>query len=387
MSTKFAHRLGVNLLFNAVVPPIDQQPNVGNEIPYAGGATQFKGLDQSPAQSTWRLYKHPATRWARSLGGGGGHVRIRLETTHTEQRFGGEFFGVNLGYGPWGVGSDAARIASRNPNTFAPYEDRPQWPQNKLYIPCSEVKCISGWYAEYEFGENSEVIFTGRRASIQGCTVSTAGAFTVTYQSNVLFGPNWVPEDDGYVKYRDVSDDEFQSSDMWYKEIGSDITAASITGNDVFPLQPVGLYAYCRDAEIDTSYTYNFTKNHPRKDAHNPEKGTGSPYNFDKQTCAGRVVMELSIPCPEDLCWIEGAVYNVTISYENFTCKIGNSRASSYYNDYDYTSTGTGSETFSYTIPSNATSGDVEIGTFSWNLSPNQARKVTDVKLTSLTNA
>lgn len=380
----FSHRLNANLLFNPAVP---SSGNVITADKFGINAVfKMQGGFQKQDEPSWYLHNFKASRAVRSLSGGA-KVHANLEMDYTIQRSGGLFWGV--GAQPLGSPTESIQAYCWRCRSYVELDGvfEIKWNPSQDNIPCGEVEFYTSWWTVGLYDNDGKYVEEYREARKLTVTINNDGEPEYN-NSDILQKPKgWTPEQDGFERINgdgpSGSEGDYQQDNSTYwKETGQDITASMIDVGEVADDGEFG--GLVRDAQADPQFSFD---NQGPKNAWNPERGSGSPFNIDKRTATGKIVMDIFNPCPNDTCGLAGKTYNFTVTYEDYTCRAGEQRTSNVYEDYEYQSSGSGQETFSYTIASGQESGLVEVGTFTWDMPAGKARKLTDLKLTSITNA
>ena len=201
----------------------------------------------------------------------------------------------------------------------------------------------------------------------------------------------WIPWDN-----RDTPSNEiyFPTPAAYIKETGttldsSDLTWNYYTGNPEDQYQTWYYGLMCRDPDAgaydlpDDKYPFIATDGVYSLAAYHPEANTLC-YNWYARKMRIKVYAKVDDTC--HFCYYQGLDYNLSIGYKQGTCKLeaeGNGPCKIVL-DLQTSST----EDFTVQIPEPvAFQKDYLVKTIEWDLAPGQGKRITDFKLTSLTNA
>jgi len=357
-------------------------PSSGTVITGSNGAyiTTFKSdvvanWKSDPNKAGWLYPNDPPSRAFRSRGG---IDSAKIISVYKNTFFYSPFFGqpTDMWYA----------IASRYRSVVEDYGLEPNW-SGEDYVPCSEVKFCVMWRSDGAYDQDGNFVGeTKRTASILSCTITNANAFTFQDIQYEIKAAGWEPEDEGFTQLTDPNNDYMPSerSGLWSKELGEDITDQSIEyiNGGTYAID-VGFGA--RDDEIDKTISMDLSD--LEYQAYNPQLSGKSPFFLTKLNAEFKVYFMLNGACSEDKCGFVGATYNVTMKYDKGTCspkempeRTGDQSGCT------FSSSGEGSENFTYTVSDGTGINTyIEMGSLSFTPNQNEARKLKDFLLTSVT--
>lgn len=344
----------------------------------------------SPNEPNWYFPEDPPSRAFRSRGMNFAVIGFRIE----EKNYANNWSNTS----PFKSLEQA--VAWRSNRFFETYEGATKpYDSSKDYIPCDNVLICYGWDSDAQPAADPPVPETKRDAMyVRYTTINSEPypEFTTGSLEIVPKPPGWEPEDDGMSICYGLSDENmpFQRRGVWVSYEGNDITDQSLIwgwdgdGN-------WGWQSMARDAELDPEVSmewgYDF-EGHPGLEhlnyfAFNPQLTSGPPHLISKRKGELKVYIRFDGGSCWDKCAFMGATYNVTFIAEKFTCTlVPVEERGDTGKKFEASSNGEVTKTYSYTVTeSTEVNTEIEIGSFEFDPSQNEAFKVKDFFLTSAT--
>lgn len=344
----------------------------------------------SPDDPRWRFPEDPPSRAFRSRGQNFAVIGFRITQKNYINRWSytGPFFAYEQA-----VAWRSSRFFETYPDATKPYDS------SKDYIPCDNVLICYGWQSDGDPYSDPPKPETERKALYVRWTTTNSDPWPDFSPGNyyyVIHPPGWEPEDDGMTVCLGPNNESmpYERAGWWVAYEGSDITDQSLTWRWDGGIG-LGASSYARDAELDPEVSMewgNDYEGYPNLErynyiAFNPQLTDGPPYRIEKMTAELKVFIRFDGSQCWDKCAFMGANYNVTFTAEKFTCTLApiEDRGDTG-RIFEASSNGQVEKTYSYTVTeSTEVNTEIEIGSFEFDPSENEAFKIKDFFLTSAT--